>query len=158
MQIPRFKRVDRKRLIHISYKDPEYVKYYDLDLDDFQELVMKLKNGERLTDAENDRYGIYIITVCIIVQEGPRFKNKPVWEREEMIEQQYMEMLSGITTFNPNNGKIYSYAYRIGYTAACHYYTGKIEEAKRQEAITEHCEEELLNYMEEFIDHKTRRH
>lgn len=158
MQIPRFKRVDRKRLIHISYLDPEYVKYYDLDLDDFQELVTKLKNGDRLTDAENDRYGVYIITVCIIVQEGPRFKNKPVWEREEMIERQYMEMLSGITTFNPAKGKIYSYAYRIGYTAACHYYTDKIEEAKRHEAITEHCKEELLNYLEEFNDHKIKRH
>ena len=90
--------------------------------------------------------------------EGPKFKNKPVWEREEMIEQQYMEMLSGITTFNPNKGKIYSYAYRIGYTAACHYYTDKIEEAKRQEAITEHCKEELWDYLEEFNDHKTRRH
>lgn len=158
MQIPRFKRVDRKRLIHISYTDPEYVKYYDLDLDDFQGLVMKLKKGDPLTDAENDRYGIYIITVCIIVQEGPKFKNKPVWEREEMIEQQYMEMLSGITTFNPVKGKIYSYAYRIGYTAACHYYTDKIEEAKKQEAIMEHCKEELWDYLEEFNDHKTRRH
>lgn len=158
MQLPRWRKVNRKRLTNISYLSPLFVDYYDLDTEDFTYLVMKLKNNERLTSDENDRYGKYILTMCLITMEGPKFKNKPVWEREEMIEQQYMEMLSGITTFNPNKGKIYSYAYRIGYTAACHYYTDKIEEAKKQEAITEHCKEELWDYLEEFSDHKTRRH
>lgn len=158
MQLPRWRKVNRKRLTNISYLSPLFVDYYDLDTEDFTYLVMKLKNNERLTCDENARYGKYILTVCLITMEGPKFKNKPVWEREEMIEQQYMEMLSGITTFNPNKGKIYSYAYRIGYTAACHYYTDKIEEAKKQEAITEHCKEELWDYLEEFNDHKTRRH
>ena len=158
MQLPRWRKVNRKRLTNISYLSPLFVDYYDLDTEDFTYLVMKLKNNERLTCDENDRYGKYILTMCLITMEGPKFKNKPVWEREEMIERQYMEMLSGITTFNPAKGKIYSYAYRIGYTAACHYYTDKIEEAKKQEAITEHCKEELLNYLEEFNDHKIKRH
>ncbi len=156
MIIPRWRKVDRKRHSSISYSDPDFVKYYDIDLDDFEYLVNKLKNNERLTEAENDRYGVYIVTMCIIVQQGPKFKNKPVNEREEMIEQQYFELLTGITTFDPNKGRLYSYAYRIAYVAAVHYYTDMKEEKERQEAITDHCYEELNDYLEQFKDHKVR--
>lgn len=158
MQIPRFKRVDRKRKIHISHDDPDYVTYYDIDLEDFEDLVTRIKNGERLGTEDNDRYGVYIITMCIITQESPKFKNKPIWEREEMIEQQYMELLTGITTYNPTKGKIYSYAYRIAWVAACHYYTDRIEDARKQEEILKHCKEELEYYYDEFTDHKVKKH
>jgi len=158
MIIPRWRKIDRRRKLTIKYTDPEFNVYYDLDTEDFQNLVMKLKNGDILTEEENNRYGIWILTICMIVQEHSKFKNKPVWEREEMIEQQYLELLSGITTFNPDKGKIYSYAYRIAYTAAVHYYTNKATEAEKQNIIIEHCMDELKDYLEEYTDHKIRRH
>ena len=97
--------------------------------------------------------------MCIIVQEGPKFKKKSVTEREEMIEQQYMELLAGITTFDPNRGsKLYSYAYRIAYVAGIHYFTNKADEYTKEQAIIEHCKEELRDYLEEYSDHKIRRH
>lgn len=158
MLLPRWSKVDRTRKCNISYKDPMYVKYYDLDSSDFEYLVTKLQNNERLTEEENDRYGIYILTICLIVQEHKKFKMKPLWEREEMIEQQYYELLCAITGFNPDKGKIYSYAYRIGFTAACHYYTNKINDKKKKDILEQHCKEELEEYMSEFSDHKTPRH
>lgn len=158
MLLPRWHKVNRTRKCNISYKDPMYVKYYDLDSTDFEYLVSKLQNNQRLTEDENNRYGIYILTICLIVQEHSKFKNKPVWEREEMIETQYFELLSGITTFNPDKGKIYSYAYRIAYTAAVHYYTNNMDDAEKRKAIIEHCMEELRDYLEEYTDHKIKRH
>lgn len=159
MIIPRWKKINRRRKINIQYTDPEYNKYYDLDLEDFQNLVIKLKNGEQLTDKENDRYGTYILTVSIIVQENIKFKNKSVVEREEMIEQQYMELLTGITKFDPDRGSsLYSYAYRIAYTASIHYFTKKKEDKEREEIIIDHCNEELRDYNEEYDTHKAKRH
>ena len=158
MRIPRWRKINRRRKLDIRYTDPEFNSYYDLDSEDFQHLVNKLKDGDILTDQENDRYGKWILTMCMIVQENSRFKNKTVTEREEMIEQQYFELLSGITSFNPNKGKIYSYAYRIAYTAAIHYFTNKTEDVEKQQAIIDHCLEELNDYLEEYNDHKTKRH
>lgn len=98
MRLPRWNTVNRTRKHNISYKDPEYVKYYDLDSADFEYLVSKLQRNERLTRDENDRYGIYILTICLIVQENKQFKIKPLWEREEMLEQQYYELLLRYST------------------------------------------------------------
>lgn len=154
MRIPRWDNPQRKRKLTISYNDKEYTKYYDLDSTDFEYLVSKLQNNERLTEDENNRYGICILTICLIVQEHKQFKMKPLWEREEMLEQQYMELLQFITGFNPNKGKVYSYAYRIAYTAACHYYTFKNKEKEEQEKIIAHVKEEIDDYYYEFSTHK----
>lgn len=156
MIIPHWKDPNRKRKISISYNDKDYTKYYDIDSTDFEYLVSKLNNNERLTKEENDRYGIYIITICLIVLEHSKFKNKSVIEREEILEQQYMELLQYITGFNPNKGKLYSYAYRIAYTAACHYYTFKKKEKEEQEKIITHIKEEQDDYYDyhKRSDHK----
>jgi hypothetical protein len=154
MKLPTWKNPNRKRATRISYMDSQYTKYYDLDLDDFEHLVTKLKEGDRLSDAENDRYGIYILTMCLICLEGPKFKNKPYQEKEGILEQQYFELLSGLTMFNPHKGKIYSYAYRIAYTAAIHFYTNSQDFNKKQKAIQEHCQEELMLYLDEYSTHK----
>lgn len=64
MKLPKWKDPKRKRLINISYKDDDYCKYYDIDLQDLTDLVVKLKNGIRLTDEENDRYrNLYTYTM-----------------------------------------------------------------------------------------------
>lgn len=149
MKLPIWKNPNRNRNNSIRYADKDYVKYYDLDLEDLTELVDKLRNGERLNEQDNDRYGIYLITIALIVQENPKFKNKSLNEREEMLDQQILELLTGLPHFDKDKGSsIYSYAYRIGYTAACHYYTNKIKDYKKQKAIEDHCMSELNDYLE----------
>lgn len=149
MKVPIWKNPNRTRNNSIRYTDKDYVKYYDLDLQDLSELIDKLRNEERLNVQENNRYGIYLITIALIVQENPKFKNKCLSEREEMLDQQILELLTGLPHFDKDKGSsIYSYAYRIGYTAACHYYTNKIKDYKKQKAIEEHCMSELNEYLE----------
>ena len=157
MKLPTWKKIDRKRKIDIRYTDPGFNDYYDIDIEDFQNIVMKLKNNTQLNYTENERYGKYILTICLIVLEGPKFKKKPNYEKEEIIEQQYYELLNGITSFNPSKGRIYSYAYRIAYTSVCHWYINKADEFKREQTIIEHCKEELADYYEEYSSHKTPR-
>lgn len=155
MLLPRWHKVDRRRKCNISYKDPMYVKYYDLDLSDFTYLVSKLRNNERLSEAEDNRYGIYILTICLIVQEHTRFKMKPLWEREEMIDQMYYELIPGLLLFDPERGSsIYSYGYRIAYTSACHYFTNKKKQEEHKSQIDEHIQQEIDDYLYEFSDHK----
>ena len=149
MKLPIWKNPNRTRNNSIRYTDKDYVKYYDLDLQDLTELIDKLRNEERLNVQENDRYGIYVITIALIVQENPKFKKKSLNEREEMLDQQIIELLTGLPHFDKDKGSsIYSYAYRIGYTAACHYYTNKIKDYKKQKAIEDHCMSELNDYLE----------
>jgi len=157
MKLPTWRKIERKRSIDIRYTDSDFNDYYDIDLDDFTVLVLKLKNKERLSESENDRYGKYILTMCLIVLEGPKFKKKPSYEKEEIIEQQYYELLRGITLFNPDKGsRIFSYAYRIAYTAACHWYTHGAQKAIQDTAIMEHCMEELREYLDAVTDGKVR--
>lgn len=149
MKLPIWKNPNRTRNNSIRYTDKDYVKYYDLDLQDLSELIDKLRNGERLNEQDNNRYGIYLITIALIVQENPKFKNKSLNEREEMLDQQILELLTGLPHFDKSKGSsIYSYAYRIGYTAACHYYTNKIKDYKKKKAIEDHCMSELNDYLE----------
>ena len=157
MKLPTWKDPGRRRKIHISYTDPDFCNMYDLDRQDFTSLVVKLKNGGRLDGKENDRYGTYVLTVCMIALENPKFKNKPSDEKEEVIEQMYLELLTGITTFDPDRGSsIYSYAYRIAYTAGIHYYERKKEREERDDIVRQHCQEELEIYYSDVFDHRVR--
>lgn len=156
--MPTWKNPGRPRRCNLSHLDEDYTWYYDLDSDDFEQLVIKLKNGEKLTEVDNDRYGKYVYTIIYIVLGNPKFSKKPHDERAALFEQAVYEMLTGLTTFNPSKGKIYSYAYRIAYTSFCHYYTNRAEEARRNGEIVKHCNEELDDYYEEYDDHKVPRH
>lgn len=139
----------RKRFTAISYTDPDYTKYYDLDLNDFTSIVVKVRNKQRLSTNEELRYTDYLYTIMNIVFENPKFKNKSVSEKEELQEQAIMELLQALPSFDPNKGSsLYSYAYRCCYTAYCHYYTNKIKDYKKKKAIEDHCMNELNEYLE----------
>lgn len=153
----RWKDPNRKRNINAVFSSPDYCLFYDIDTQDFTYLVLKRKSGQVLTNAENDRYGIYILTISLIVQESPKFKSKPKYEREEMLDEQYFDLMKGLTNYDPTRGsRLFSYAYRIAWVAAIHYYTNKIDDFKKKQAIEQHCNEELEYYLNEFIDHKKR--
>lgn len=56
MKLPIWKNPNRTRNNSIRYTDKDYIKYYDLDLQDLTELIDKLRNEERLNEQENNRY------------------------------------------------------------------------------------------------------
>ena len=157
MEIPRWKDPGRKRNTEISYKDPDFCKYYDIDLEDLTHIVSILKEGDILSETDNDRYGTYIITISLIAMESPKFKNKTRMEREEILDYMTYELLNGITKFDLHRGSsIYSYAYRIAWVAGIHYYTDKINNYKKKQEIEKHCLEELAEYLDEISNHKVR--
>ena len=155
MKMKLFKNPNRRRKLRISYQSPQFTRYYDLDLDDLNMLVMKLQNNERLTEFENERYGWYILTLMEIVLENNKFKTKPAYEKEEIRDYQYYDLLCGLTKFNFNKGSsIFSYGYRIGYTAALHYYKNKSKEETRKEKLQEYIDDTYKEYLDEITSHK----
>lgn len=126
----------RQRKQDASYTDADFVKGYDLDQADFTAINEKKKKNEPVTKEENDRYGNYIMTIIEIVLEGRKFKNKSFNEKCELRDQMSFELLLAILGFDPSRGpKIFSYAYRCAYTAACHYYSEKQKEADFKKRI-----------------------
>ncbi len=150
MIIPPFKQVTRKRKLSISYNDPKFVRYYDLDSNDLQDLVIRLKNGEELTDPENERYGVHILTLCRMVLAHQKFRNAPLPVKSAIVDEMYFELLSKLHKFDPSHGSsIFSYAYRIGYTAGIHYFKREERTKRHDLLISNHCQECLEEYLEE---------
>lgn len=149
MNIPRWRDPNRRRKLKARYSDSDFVRYYDLDTEDFTRLVVKLKNNERLDELENDRYGLWILTISVIVLEGPKYKLKPRPEKEDIIEQQYFELLSKLHKFNEGSGSIFSYAYKIASNAAVHYYKHLTREHKHEAKIQEHLDQCMQDYLAE---------
>ena len=157
MEPLRWKSPNRKRQVGIKYTDPAYVIGYDLDNEDFTEIIIKLKNKEALTAQEDKRYGEYVLTVIEMVLENSKFKAKTSEEKYEMRDQMYYELCSGLLSFKPEKkSNIFSYAYRIAYVAGIHYFTNKEKNRKKSEAIMEHCMEELQEYIDSITDHKVK--
>lgn len=130
-----FKKVNRKRIKQIRYTDPEYVSGYDIDLIDFQELNDKRIKAIPLTPAEDQRYGVYILTMVEIVMEGPKFRNKVGDERQEAKDNSAAELAISLMSFNPERGSIFSFSYYCAYVGAIHYYTDKQKIAKKDKII-----------------------
>ena len=128
----------RKRITDISYKDKEYVPYFDIDKKDFESIVLKLNKGVSLSKEENKRYGEYVLAVTESILEGPRFRAKPNDEKEELRDKIYFEILTQVPThYKEPRGTIYNYSYRCGYLAAVHYYTDAVKESKRYDDALE---------------------
>ena len=130
MESMKWKNPGRKRNADCSHLSADYVPGYDLDQTDFTAINEKKKLNGHVSREENDRYGIYIMTMIEIVLEGRKFKMKPYDEKCELRDQMVLELLEAMDRFDPSRGsKIFSYAYRCAYVAACHYYTNKKKEA-----------------------------
>ena len=143
---------NRKRIIDISYKNKEYVPYFDIDKKDFESIVLKLNHGETLTKEENKRYGEYVLSVTESILEGPRFRAKPNDEKEELRDKIYFEILTQVPAhYKEPRGTIYNYSYRCGYLAAIHYYTDAVKESKRYDD----AQEGLQNYYKEIYNEVT---
>ena len=151
----RWKDPGRKRIIDIKYNDENYVPGYDIDVNDFADLVCKLKKKIHLSSIEDKRYGEYIMAIIETVIESPKFKSNDRNVKFELRDQMAYELCTGILSFNPDKkSSIFSYAYRIAYVAGCHYFTNRTNDKAKQKAITEHCLEEMQEYIESITNHK----
>lgn len=138
-----FKKVNRKRIKKIRYTDTEYVVGYDIDLVDYQELNDKRINNVPLTPAEDQRYGIYILTMVEIVMEGPKFRNKVGIERQEVKDQSAFELTIALMSYNPERGTIFSFSYFCAYIGAIHYYTDRDKINKKEQIILDAFNESI---------------
>ena len=153
--LPKWKNPGRKRNCKANHNSPDYCKYYDLDIDDFTNLVVNLRNGKHLSFTDNERYAMYVYTMIYIVLENPKFKQKSMVEKSELFEQAIFELLQSLPKFEIDRGSsIYSFAYRCCYISFIHYYENKKNEFSRQQSILNHCWSELDEYLYEFDDHK----
>lgn len=134
----KWKNPNRRRKIKAVHTDNDFVVGYDLDNDHLTELVLKLKNGGSLDLREDYWYGVYLQTIINCVLENPKFKFKSESEKSNLRDQMAFELCQAILGFDETRGSnIYSYAYRCGYTAACHYYTNLEKDKKLERKIEE---------------------
>lgn len=146
---------NRKRIVDIRYDDPEYVPGYDIDVQDFTEIVKCNKDRVRLSTDQDTRYGHYIMSIIEMVICSPKFKGNDRMTKFNLRDQMYFELCSGILSYNPDKkSNIFSYAYRIAYVAGCHYFTNKNKEVKKEKIILDHCYEELQQYIDSISTHK----
>lgn len=156
-KLERWSNPGRPRNCKADYNSPDYCKYYDLDLKDFTNLARKLRNKQRLTEEENNRYALYLYTIIYIVQENPKFKNKPKQEREELFDKAIYELLIAIPKFDEARGSsIYSFAYRCCYIAFIHYYNELKVETNRDKQMNKHLWECFNEYKQDILGHKVK--
>lgn len=144
---------DRKRRPDIRYYDPDFTDYYDIDRTDYADLVNKMKNNEELSEAENTRYGKYVLAIIECVLENSKFRNNPESEKYQLRDQMYYELLINIRSWQ-GKANIFNYAYRIAYCAGCHWYTNRNKEFKKSEIINDHLEDVYEEYYKDVAGHK----
>ena len=145
----------RRRILNISYKDPRFCKYYDLDQNDFTYLVSKMKINMPLSEQENDRLGMHIFTMILNVLESPKWKKKSEEEREDLLEFASLELTQALPKFDPTLGKkIYSYAFTCCVNAFNLKYRKEKREKNKDKRIQKHLDECFRDYLGEITDGK----
>lgn len=145
--------VKRKRCNTLPYTSTEYVLGYDLDMEDFTQLVATYNTRALLRDEENRLYD-HIRTMVNIVLENPKLKPSKD-EIDGITDSMFMDGW-GALKYIKGGKKPYSYIYRSMYTAACRFYTRKIKEREKAEAIADHVNEVFTDWLESVTDHKKR--
>ena len=134
--IPRWSDPHRRRILNISYKDPKFCRYYDLDQVDFTYLVSKMKINMPLSEQENDRLGMHIYTMILNVLESPKWKKKSEEEREDLLEFASLELTQCcVNAFNLK-------------------YRKEKREKNKDKRIQKHLDECFRDYLGEITDGK----
>lgn len=149
-ELPKWKEVNRRRIHQISYKDPQFVKFYDLDQTDFSALALKLKLGFKLNDAEDYRYWMHIVTVVLQVLEKPEWKEKPYREKCDMYEFVVPKMLKAIPTYDPAKGSILNIAFQACKNGFFMFYRRKQQANNKSKRIQDHLDSCFSDYISEI--------
>lgn len=88
----------------------------------FQDLVIRQKNGDKLSEREYNLYGYLIMSLVQIVLNNAHFRYQEPDIKEECRTEAYCGVLEGLVPyFDENRGSTaYSYAFRICYTSMIH--------------------------------------
>lgn len=151
MELLKWRPVDRKRNKNIRYDDADYVTGYDLDLNDFAELVGKFNSGS-LSYIEECRLGIHVRTMLNIVLENPKVQPRPD-EIDPLTDHMFMAMW-GALKYIKSGKKPYSYIYTAGVHAAHRWYKNIIKARAKADAIEQHLHEVYDEWVEENSDGK----
>lgn len=143
MELIKWKQVDRKRRRGISYQDPEYIRGYDIDTQDFGSLVDRFNRGP-LTGPEEKRLYDYALTIVAIVLENPKVSFKK-GEFDGLTDQMFFDVWRSFKYIKPGSNP-FNYTYRAGFTAVQTYFSRKIKERLKEAVIQEH----IFDVMEEF--------
>ena len=149
-----FPKPARKRLLDIRYTDPRFIKFYDLDRDDFRDLCILLSNGNVLTTEQNDRYGMHILTICRIVLDHVKFRNRSRSERDGLFEAMYTRLLQKLPRFTESQGRVFSFAYKAAYTAGLRWFRDTVAKKRREQTIQEHLDQCWEEYQSEVSPRK----
>lgn len=153
MEILIWKPIDRKRQKDISHKSPDFNKGYDLDMDDFTVLVGKY-NGNKLTNTEESRLYMYVMTMMNIVLENPKVNPKK-GEMDDLTDLMFMDGWNSLH-YIKEGVKPYSYVYRSMYVAVLKYYKKVFKERERKEKLDAWIDEAYAEYRESVGDGKVR--
>ena len=153
MEILIWKPIDRKRQKDISYNSPEFNKGYDLDMVDFTALVGKY-NAKSLTNAEENRLYMYIMTMMNIVLENPKVNPKK-YEMDDLTDLMFMDGWKSLKYIKEGT-KPYSYIYHSMYIAVCKYYKKVVKDRERKEQLESWIDEAYAEYKEAIGDGKVR--
>ena len=150
MDLLYWKPITRKRARTLSYRDPDFVLGYDIDVADFSLLVEKF-NQNTLSANEETRLYDNVRTMLSIVFENPQINPRSKAEKEECADYMFVDCWNALKYIKEGRSP-YSYIYRAGYTAACRYYKKKIAERKKRDAIQEHLMECFRDYQDAQSD------
>lgn len=144
--------VERKRNKNASYGSPDFVRGYDLDVEDMHRLILKF-NGGSLDVAEQGRLMDHVLTLINIVFEHRDFSPTSLSEKEAVADGMFIDIWGAFKHITPER-KPYSYLYRCGFTAGKRYYAKLYREREKQAAIREHLDSCYEEYLAEATDAK----
>lgn len=153
-ELPRWKPVNRLRLLKISYRDPQFVQFYDLDQQDFSSIALKLKNGIRLSENEDYRYWVHVATVILQVLEKPEWKAKSYKEKCSLYEFALPRVLKAVPSYDPARGTVLNIAFQACKNGFNMYYRRMKQTANKEKRIQDHLESCFSDYISEISDGK----
>lgn len=145
----------RPRDRQLQYTDPSFILGYDVDLNDFTHLIRKQQHFFRLSESENERYFLWILTMLAVMLEGPRMKKKTRVEKNQICEHVYPILAKNLIKFDTTRGKsIFSYCYKAAYLESLKFFHARDRAKKHDRAIQDHLDSCVEEYMSEISDCK----
>lgn len=147
IQLIQWKPVSRKRRVNISYTDPDYVRGYDLDNEDFGKLITRFKDGPLPRNEEN-RLLDHVLTMISIVSANPKLRI-PSQDFQEATDYVFLKAWGALTNVKDGTNP-YSYMYRTIYTKFLSYFDSKYRRKRNEELLQEYIDETYREYLDEI--------
>lgn len=145
----------RPRDRQLQYTDPSFILGYDVDLSDFTDLIRKKQQFFRLSEFENQRYFLWILTMLAVMLEGPRMKKKTRLEKNQICEHVYPILAENLVKFDTTRGKsIFSYCYKAAYLESLKFFHFRDRAKRHDQSIQNHLDSCVEEYMSEISDCK----